>query len=385
VAPRRLGRTVAAACALAVLAVPAKAWLHSAAGRLGREQPHAISARPCSKTAASLDGVRAAVFAARPGSVVCVAAGSYGRLAVSARKSKQVVIRPARRNTVTLRGASLGGSHLTLQGFSVVGDEVTVLPASQHMTVAYNRITGGDHGIQAAPTTDVDVSDVTIRGNRLVGPFGEDAIRLNRYHDGPDRDSFGVLIEGNEITGVRENGNHSDCLQSVWGGDSLVFRRNYVHDNRCQGFFVKDQPGTVRHVVVSDNLFLRNAAPCDPPGNGCGQPAIVQLFGPMSGLTISRNTIWTPEGNSPTTLRSGGWGPVRFSRNVVYRLWGDSPAPFTDFSSADNVAARREGTWPARGVRIVRRPRFRAPARDDFRTGDGRGVTWRPAGHRFGP
>ena len=50
-----------------------------------------------------------------------------------------------------------------------------------------------------------------------------------------------MLIEGNEITGVRENGTHSDCLQTVWVGDHIVFRKNYLHDNRCQGFFVKDQ------------------------------------------------------------------------------------------------------------------------------------------------
>ena len=52
-----------------------------------------------------------------------------------------------------------------------------------------------------------------------------------------------MLIEGNEITNVRENGNHSDCLQTVWVGDHLIFRKNYLHDNRCQGFFVNDQTG----------------------------------------------------------------------------------------------------------------------------------------------
>ena len=83
----------------------------------------------------------------------------------------------------------------------------------------YNRITGGYLGIDAGPTTTTSISDTTIRGNRFVGPFGEDAIRLNRYHDSGDADPYGVLIEGNEITSVRENGNHSDCLQSVWGGD----------------------------------------------------------------------------------------------------------------------------------------------------------------------
>ena len=98
-------------------------------------------------------------------------------------------------------------------------------------------------GIQAVTIVD-DGDDVTIRGNKFVGPFGEDAIRLNRYHDA-DGDGVGILIEGNEITNVRENGNHSDCLQSVWVGDHLIYRRNYLHDNRCQGFFVKDQATTV--------------------------------------------------------------------------------------------------------------------------------------------
>ena len=67
---------------------------------------------------------------------------------------------------------------------------------------------------------------------------------LNRYHDA-NGDGIGVLIEGNEITSVRENGNHSDCLQTVWVGDHIVFRKNYLHDNRCQGFFIKDQQSAV--------------------------------------------------------------------------------------------------------------------------------------------
>ena len=64
-------------------------------------------------------------------------------------------------------------------------------------------------GINAGPTTSTSISDTTIRGNKLVGPFGEDALRINRYHDSGDADPYGILIEGNEITGVRENGNHS--------------------------------------------------------------------------------------------------------------------------------------------------------------------------------
>ena len=48
------------------------------------------------------------------------------------------------------------------------------------------------------PSTSIN--DTTIAGNLFVGPFGEDAIRLNRYHDSGDPRPLRVLIEGNEIT-----------------------------------------------------------------------------------------------------------------------------------------------------------------------------------------
>ena len=152
---------------------------------------------------------------------------------------------------------------------------------------------------QRRPHQHTNISDTTIQGNKLVGPFGEDALRINRYHDSGDSDPYGILIEGNEITGVRENGAHSDCLQSVWGGDNLYFRRNYLHDNRCQGFFVKDQPEAISRVVLSQNLMVRNAAPCEPPDSGCGAPSIVQIFGPTAGLRLAHNTIWTASNRSP--------------------------------------------------------------------------------------
>ena len=60
-------------------------------------------------------------------------------------------------------------------------------------------------------------TEMRIVGNQLVGPFGEDAIHANRYH--------GLYVEGNEITQVRENGAHSDCLQTVWRGDHISSAR----------------------------------------------------------------------------------------------------------------------------------------------------------------
>ena len=158
------------------------------------------------------------------------------------------------------------------------------------MTIEHNRITGGGQGIDAGPTSTTTINDTTIIGNQLIGPFGEDAIHLNRYHDA-DGDGVGILIEGNEITNVRENGNHSDCLQTVWVGDHIVFRKNYLHDNRCQGFFVKDQ-ASLGGVSGPIDGITRRRQPL-PPQQGtvrraaepsCGQPILLPGLRPLQRL-----------------------------------------------------------------------------------------------------
>ena len=200
-----------------------------------------------------------------------------------------------------------------------------------------------------------------------------------------------MLVEGNEFVGNRENGNHNDCLQAVWVGDHMYYRRNYVHDNRCQGFFIKDQASPVDTVVASDNLMLRNDAPCAVGTSSCGQPSIFQLFGPMTNLTVDHNTIWTPGGASPTTLRDPGWGAVSFDSNVIYRMWTDTAAPFgASYSSTNGVANHCPenapgGAWPCTGMTVVASPAFANPAADDYRTNDGRGVDWAPADQHYGP
>ncbi len=319
--------------------------------------------------------------------MICLANGSYGRLSLRARKGSTVTLRARHPGRATIHGANLAGRHLALTRLKVTSD-INVLPGSSKITIAFNRISGGYFGVNAGPTTSKNITDTTIRHNRFVGPFGEDAIRLNRYHDGRDRDPYGILIEANEITGVRENGSHSDCLQSVWGGDDLYFRRNYLHDNRCQGFFVKDQPRAVSNIVFKQNLMLRDAAPCNPPGLDCGEPAIWQVFGPTAGIRLSHNTIWTTRNESPLTLREGPFGSLSMTDNVIFRVWSDWRGGFPRFTAKDNVICRREGTFPA-GLVSTRRtckPGFVNPRKDDYRLRHGRlGVTWRPAKQHYGP
>lgn len=340
----------------------------------------------CAVLAHSLEALQEAVEGADEGEVVCLADGSYGKLELgdAGTGPARVTVRAEHPGKATIAGAELGRSKLTLARF-VVSDSIDVEPGTVGVTVARNRVTGGYLGVDAGPTDTVTVNDVAIVGNKFVGPFGEDAIRLNRYHDA-NGDGIGALVEKNEFTNVRENGNHSDCLQTVWVGDHLVFRGNYLHDNRCQGFFVKDQASPIKGIRIEDNLIIRNDADCAPGAEGCGAPSDLQVFGPYSGLTMRRNTIWGP--GAIAAFQEAEGTKARIERNVVYKFWTS-----TDLTAAryrDNTRCQRQssgGSWPLHvvGEGITCSPHFLAPRLDDYRLRGGRGVTWAPAERHFGP
>jgi hypothetical protein len=382
--PRSPGR-VAAVAAL-VLAV---ACLAAPAPSIAKPASH------CNATVGSLEAARSRVDAASPGKVVCLRDGTYGKLSLGARKQgAQVTLRPANPGKATIAGAELSGSHLTLESFQVAG-EVEIEPGASHIAISHNHIYGGYFGVDACNSDSATCDDVEIVGNELEGPYGEDAIRANRYHDS-DGDGIGLLIEGNEITGVRENGNHSDCLQTVWTGDHLVFRKNYVHDNHCQGFFVKDQDdlcggdssgvcGPVEGIRVEDNLFLRNEAPC--ANSDCGPDVIVHIFGPTRGVRVIQNTIWTPGDDSPLALREGPFGQVTIERNVIYRGWTDWTGGFPNWREREDVVCKWEG-YPRLSPSSKRtcHPGFRKPSVDDYRLRNGKaGIDWSPTEVRYGP
>ena len=325
--------------------------------------------------------------------MICLANGTYGKLTLSASKAKPgVIVQAQNAGQATIAGASMSGSYLTLARFNVT-DEVTMQPGATGMSVDHNRITGGYMGVNAGPTSSTQINDTRITNNKLVGPFGEDAIRLNRYHDS-DGDGIGVLIEGNEITGVRENGNHSDCLQAVWTGDHIVYRKNYLHDNRCQGFFIKDQAslggvsGPISGISVEDNLFVRDNEPCAPEASGCGQPSYFQVFGPYSGFTMRRNTFWG--GDQVAVFQEGTGSDSKIENNVIYRLWTNTNMSVATY--ANNTRCKREtsagGSWPSStlGETVTCSPAFNNAAADDLRLiGSDRGVDWAPAEQHYGP
>jgi len=340
----------------------------------------------CTVVRHSLPELGEAVADAGEHDVVCLADGTYGSLVLedAGTSAPRVTVRAEHRGKATIAAVELGRSRVTLGRF-VIDDGVSIEPGTIGVTVAHNRIAGGYLGIDAGPTTTTTVDDVAIVGNQFIGPFGEDAIRLNRYHDA-DGDGVGALVANNEFTNIRENGNHSDCLQTVWVGDHLVYRGNYLHDNRCQGFFVKDQRRAIRGILVEDNLILRNEAPCAPGAEGCGAPSDLQIFGPHSGLTMRRNTIW---GNGAIAAFQESDGTrARIEANVVYKFWTSADLSAARFH--DNTRCQRQssgGSWPVpvEGEIVSCSPRFRAPQLDDYRVRGGRGVTWAPQQRHFGP
>jgi hypothetical protein len=377
-------------------------------------------------TVSSTAQLQSAVSAAANGGIVEVAGGSYGAVTLTAARSGLVTVRPVAGQTATFADLNFGASasYIRVEGVTV-GAQVEIAQGSaHHLQLVGSDVRGvavraGDHDIlvehndihdcgncveaasvdpavHGSPCTSCSaqapISNVTIRGNRIVDP-GTDALYVGNFRN--------LVVEDNEIVGVTEDGDHSDCLQSTFGGDGLVFRGNYVHDNRCQGFFIKD--GRVTNVTVEDNLFARNTKPC-AGGVYCdpGSPNTFQLFDTI-GVTVRDNTFAQNAGGE--TFRERSSSGIAFDHNVVYSFgpYDDQGPDFADYYHQAGVMTEDHNvggfafTWPSsyRGAHDVATssPAFRDAAHGDYRlaaavTVSGEaytpGVTWAAADRQFG-
>ncbi|HVX48413.1 MAG TPA: Ig-like domain-containing protein [Candidatus Saccharimonadales bacterium] len=353
----------------------------------------------CDQTVSSASAAQSAVSAATPGQAVCLSDGTYGNLTLNTNKANPgVTLQAQNPGKATIGAVSISGAGITVSNFNTTG-EITVQPGSSNITILHNKITGGYFGVDACNSTTTTCNDVKIIGNKFQGPYGEDAIRANRYHD-VDGDGFGLTVSQNEFTGIIENGEHSDCLQTVWVGDGIDFDHNYEHDNHCQGFFIKDQNslcgpgvtgvcGTVTNVKVYDNIFTRNSEPCAATAPDCGPDTTIQLFGPEDKVSIDRNTMWG--GDLTFTLRDPGWSNVSVTNNVLSRAWTDTTAPFNStYTSTNNLFCNTNyaGSYPSTGFTSNCNPPFPGPTAaggDNFMLGGSQGVDWKPSQYTYGP
>ncbi len=343
--------------------------------------------------AGSLAAAASKVDLAPPGEVVCLKAGSYaGNLSLDAGHAGNVTLQAAPRAHVTIGKIDIGGSHLVVRDLWIKG-EVVVDAGASHITIDHNDISGGGEGVVfetsdcTAPNSPKwpgcsplePVTDVVISGNHIhnIGQSGtEDAIHLDNWRN--------VMIANNEFDHIIESGNHTDCVQSVYGGSELVFTHNYEHDNDCQGFFIKD--GDAAEVSITDNLFLRDD---EPDGKGERFYNLAQMWN-VQGLTVEHNTIWDGKGmvlvaedaqNSPSaTVDHNLFSHFSISKAVgtpytlteSYNIFGHPPLSFV----------------PSATDRTIARPRFIEAAGNPYRLASNPhrvGIDWNPARQRYGP
>ena len=248
----------------------------------------------------------------------------------------------------------------------------TGIAAPSGWVVEYNDLTGGRYGllVKADGPDYPPIVNTIIRYNR-IGNTNVDGIQCAGYD--------GLTIHHNEFFGIIENGNHNDGLQSVWGGKNLVFTNNYLHNNRCQPFFIKD--GHVDGVVFAENLSIYNRE----PGPGESGSSMYQV----AHAEIYNNTIWD---SSDFRLRSGQkddtyWphgplGPIAMHHNVLglFTVLDAVDYPASVLNEHDNVIGKSWSWEDHLGSGSVIDPN---PTFVNWRI-DGYGITWNPTEQVYG-
>jgi hypothetical protein len=338
--------------------------------------PASCAPPPCDTTVSSLPAAHSALLSAGANKRVCLADGTYAATPFTGHRSTYATLTAAHPGKATITGVyRLNASYVRLENLAFSG-EVQLAGGSDHIDISHNLM----QAQLSLASTSAYISDVMVRGNKWTAG-SPDALFVNRYHDG-DGDGVGLLVEGNEFTGIVENGGHNDCLQSVYAGDHLVFRRNYAHDNRCQFVFVKDQTSPIDGITVQDNLDVRNQAACTQVSCSAGAPFDLTVYAPARNVVISRNTIWSGAGGMRLY---GGLSGVWVSQNVIARALDDG-LPNGALASGGNRFGSIAGGYPLGSGDSLGAPSFVDPAHDDMRLTNGSaGVTWRPADQVYGP
>ena len=342
-----------------------------------------------------LCSIERAVRLAPADATVVVAPGSYPALELDRGHGDRLTIRSAGAGAVRLPRVAVGSdaSGVAFEGLELTGspdgptfdvgrgvhdvqlvrsrvtatqnDAVVLNPGAERVTIAGDLIhtAHAGSGVAFASTStrpgsppgspnQEPIRHVVIRANHFDG-IAVDAIRPANFDH--------LLIEGNEIEGVVEHGQHADAIQTVFGGSDFVVRHNFIHDNIAQGVFIND--GRVTGAVIDDNVIVRNRA-----------ELALQLFDTV-GLTLTGNTIWDNEHN--VILRAGVRDAV-VTRNIFQDMVVEDPATAARDVRQDHNVIAGGWNWGARGAHdISTRPTFVDPGRRDYRlatTSAGRGA-----------
>ena len=353
----------------------------------------------CSIPVATASEAELRVGSAPAEAVICLSAGTYGGLELRRARAGNVTLQPMPGQRVTI---TPGAGHdvavvfapearnIILHGFYITG-EIELQPGDASIRVDHNDISGGWFGIQLnsadctvanAPTwagcrPAPRITDTVISGNRIHGIVAKgDALNVDNY--------AGLRVTGNDIYDLVEGGQHTDCLQSTFGGHGVVFDHNYEHDNECQGFFLKD--GDVTDATVYDNLFVRDDLPAL---NGGSASSSSQVYN-TSEFVATRNTIWDTKGLTLRCLDSHVPCTATVDHDVLSSLTDGNPDGTQQFRLQESTNVFHDRPWSFKCARSdqVSGTEFVDPSTDDYRLvhdSDRIGIDWAPAGQHYGP
>jgi hypothetical protein len=277
-----------------------------------------------------LKSLGAALEAVPDGSTIHLRKGTYPvvDLIKSKKKLNSISIKPYNNEAVTVAGIKLQQAHnitiedLTIDGGLYFGGGVKNVIArkldlnktlnfragASDIIVEDSRITNPTGpGINfGSDKKHAPISNVTLRRN-LITKIGVDAIQAKNFRN--------LVVEDNEISHVKRvhPKAHPDVFQSVFGGDGLIIRRNYIHHNEGQGIFLSD--GTVSNVLIENNLLVNNVG-----------PYITLHLVDVNGAVVVNNTI---NGGGLPALRKRANGVV-LKNNVMHGLKLVEAPPFVE-------------------------------------------------------
>ncbi|MBI5105069.1 MAG: right-handed parallel beta-helix repeat-containing protein [Solirubrobacterales bacterium] len=356
-------RALAAAAAVLGLALTAPgaadaATLHVAPAGCDDTRTAAVATSPSTP----LCSIPRAWALAAPGDVVAVHDGSYPAASLTGGTSRTapVTIAAAPGALPRIAGLRLAGTskvvldHLDLSGL------LDVDLGTSSVTVRASNLRNGmalEEGVRdvlvesswiTSPTsmgihwsTDASrpaIEDVTIRRTRFQD-VGVVAINARNFRN--------VVIEDNEFVGTHswDGIRHTDVIRTYAGGRGLFVRRNFIHDNAAQGFFIKD--GKVSDAVLEDNVIVRT-----------DKHYAVNVYN-VDGIRVANNTI---ADNYGSVAFNGTATNAEFVNNISHSLL--VPGTVSWLREDYNVLPGRGGTGPNE---IRATPLFVDPAARDYR------------------
>jgi hypothetical protein len=345
----------------------------------------------CTTTVTSAAALATAANSAASGATVCLADGTYGAASLNATHTDYVTIQPAPgANPIVTGEWDVRGSYWRIQGlhFRPASRGVVFEPAMNHVQVLHDWFDGGAYQVDSdsldctrigapacQPEQDAPITDIVVQGNKFSHGT-EDAIRPNNFQ------RYSILE--NEFTGITESGSHVDGVQTITGGDGLVFERNYSHDNAAQTFFIKD--GEVNDLTFVDNLSVRNLKPPAYPNCLTDWSA-----SDLQGAVFEHNTQWQADCGGGFLLEHDGPGAQSTRITVDHNVFDQMNVVDGQNASAviedNDVFGRNPWSFAAGpGSTVDPSPPFMNPAADDYRiAGSDRGVTWTPVDFHYGP